>query len=1052
MLKSLKFTKLFILFILLSTTLFTNVIGNPLKNTFIDTQYTSMQVVGGKIGEPGGYQYIKGWYTTTLLNYFNDKKMVAAWVRENVDGNKDGLYLIFMKFEDRDGSNDGDESITKIIREVTLWEDIISLDSMAVGEYNGKKYVLVTFTETEPDGDETDVWYALYDLDGNFIRKGAVASKEDVYEEYSRVAWIPSWNKFFVIWWNGSTHWVQGRSIDTNGNLENIIDITDTDYDNPMSYTEADQIQVVGGQNAFVVYRYKDSGGDIGLFARIVYSDGTVSSYITIYDTSFEEKIGVKSSYAIISDVGYFCVPFISGSYVGYTIVKESDRSVLRRTTYPGPGKHPYSIGLSDRFVLAWIDGNGYVKVGNIDSTNWYIHITTVSDDDDNDANHPLVAYDSTNSKYILVWTGYDSSSDDNDDMNVRMALLSKKDPTSRPTVDTGYPVTLVDKSGVQKVHGLAVKDKDEYIIAYVDERGSGKENIIAYVEIPDYDEVDSIEMFFNPKPTSTDKDISDYIDRLKELIDSASTSVYVAVAFFRENNPGGEGTLSKALKDAYDKDRDVKIIIDNDTGNIDIYRYFKENNVPIINDTSAGENHIMHDKFVIIDDSILAVSTTNFIPEDYENNNNVAIIVKSKSLAYYYKQEFLQIWNNGNGKFGTDKTEDHSFISKIKYGDRIIIFEGYFSPFKEYYGDLHRIPNYIAGYINRSTSEVYFASYIFSTSGWVKPIINSLKNVSDFSTDIVLRGVFDEIMNLDSQGKAIYDLLEYFDNKGVLAVDIHDGKMHDKLFVIDQEIAILGSYNPTKSATVNHDENILIIKDSGGNIAKKYRDHINTMYSDVNKYAKCDSTWTSPHLVINEVLFKPSTGGTEWIEIYNPTSVSIDLTDYIVGDAENIFGDSDSDDGLYRFPSGSIPANGYIYVAYEGDKFYDIHGFYPHYEIVDTLPNVPNMEKYDDDNFPGTWSLDDSGDEVLLIRDENGFLLIIDAVWYGSSTYLGNPVDISNVNDGESIERESFGLDAVYAGDVFVVRSTPTPIPESIIIGLIIVLLVIIFIYLKRK
>jgi len=44
---------------------------------------------------------------------------------------------------------------------------------------------------------------------------------------------------------------------------------------------------------------------------------------------------------------------------------------------------------------------------------------------------------------------------------------------------------------------------------------------------------------------------------------------------------------------------------------------------------------------------------------------------------------------------------------------------------------------------------------------------------------------------------------------------------MHHKVFIIDNETVITGSFNPTKNADLRNDENILIIHNKW--IAKKY-------------------------------------------------------------------------------------------------------------------------------------------------------------------------------------------------------------------------------------
>ena len=52
---------------------------------------------------------------------------------------------------------------------------------------------------------------------------------------------------------------------------------------------------------------------------------------------------------------------------------------------------------------------------------------------------------------------------------------------------------------------------------------------------------------------------------------------------------------------------------------------------------------------------------------------------------------------------------------------------------------------------------------------------------------------------------------------------------MHNKIFIIDEEIVITGSYNPTRNGDENNNENLVIIYDK--NIAKKYVDEFNKLF-----------------------------------------------------------------------------------------------------------------------------------------------------------------------------------------------------------------------------
>lgn len=99
-------------------------------------------------------------------------------------------------------------------------------------------------------------------------------------------------------------------------------------------------------------------------------------------------------------------------------------------------------------------------------------------------------------------------------------------------------------------------------------------------------------------------------------------------------------------------------------------------------------------------------------------------------------------------------------------------------------------------------------------------------------------------------------------------------------------------------------------------------------------------------HLLISEVLY--DTPGTdddeEWIEIYNPTASTIDLSYYKVGDGE----EQTKGEGMYQFPSGaSIPPGGVVVVALKATGFYALYSSNLDYEAVDTDSSVPDMIKY---------------------------------------------------------------------------------------------------------
>lgn len=965
--------------------------------TPIDVSDKSIDVVGEKIGRYG-YGFA-GWYTDTVKVDPHTSTIVIAWARWDADryGN-DFIYLAFLKPVDIDGDG-SPEAYQKIIKLVDRVHNLVSLDSLTLA--NGK--VLITWTYNERDR-KNNIAGALFDTDGNLLWGPSNIRRTHDYEEYSRSCYVPGYNGgnggFLIVWYERYS--IYGKWLYNDGEewrLTKAFSITNT----RLHYTKADQILCIGGKDkALVVYRYNKSG-NIGVYARLV-QDTDVSDYIEVYDSDREEVIGVRGAYSRISGKGYFLVPFITRGHIGYTIIRENDGAVEKRISL-SKGYHPYAINVSNGFVLTWICSiDRKVWVGKINPrNNWSIRIKAWRDK--LYMYHPIIAFDPVNSKYILVYTGGDTKSN----LDIRFAVL--KDVGNRLELEPGYPKTLVSGAGGQVAHGLGLISMDTYVVAYKD-TGDGEEDLLAYVVLPDVETVDTITLYRLPAEGNA------YKQKIIDLINNADNSIYIAMAYWDEGDSpcDTDSTIAKALieKARSNPNIDIRVILDDDTSNDVVKQCLSNNGISVIDSSSAGENHIMHDKFIVVDGSRVLVTTANLVDEDLYYNNNTAIYIESKAIAYFYSQEFLHMWDNGNGRFGENKTRDHSFIAFIEYANRIIVFEGYFGP--QIYGVRGRIPEVIYGYITRAKSSVYFASYIFTTSGWVTPIYNAIVEASNNGKDVI--GVFDEDLNVDVPGRRLY----WFIDKGVpVAIDNHPYKMHAKLFVIDNRIAVLGSWNPTRSATIIHDENILVIRDPDvvNGLAKQIGDYILEMYNS-NLFIKNPYKYNPTHPVITRVMFKPDNSSSpryEWVEIYNPTNQVVDLGNYVIGDAENIL--EVDNEGMYKFPKGAkIGANEAIIIAYNATAFHEVYGFYPNYEIVDSTANVPDLIPYNTSKFTGEWNLDDAGDEVILARDQNGFLVVIDAVWYGNSTYMktgvgqpdsGRPLDVSSTGLGYGIISKKF-------------------------------------------
>ncbi|HDN79008.1 MAG TPA: hypothetical protein ENG33_00925, partial [Chloroflexi bacterium] len=154
-------------------------------------------------------------------------------------------------------------------------------------------------------------------------------------------------------------------------------------------------------------------------------------------------------------------------------------------------------------------------------------------------------------------------------------------------------------------------------------------------------------------------------------------------------------------------------------------------------------------------------------------------------------------------------------------------------------------------------------------------------------------------------------------------------------------------------------------------------------------------------YLLISEVFYDApgDDEGREWVEIYNPTGKTTDVSDYKIGDAQ----ESGLYEGMYRFPEGAVIGSGEVIVVAEtASGFYELYGHKPDFELSDTDPQIPDMMPYIKWG-KGSWRLKNAGDEILLLGPDDS---PVDVVVYGEGVYPGvNPYQ-GALREGESLER----------------------------------------------
>jgi len=273
----------------------------------------------------------------------------------------------------------------------------------------------------------------------------------------------------------------------------------------------------------------------------------------------------------------------------------------------------------------------------------------------------------------------------------------------------------------------------------------------------------------------------------------SAQTSVHCAFYDFRLDN------LISALGDASTRGVDVKVVVD------DANTQYIENASFAFKTDPA--NTMMHNKFCIIDGR--TVLTGSFNPTSncaFKNNNNF-IVVNSPVLAKQYSAEFDEMWS---GRFSSGMKSERELVVLPN-----ISLEVYFCPDDGCEAKLNSL-------LANANSSIYFMTFSFT--------LDSSKDIliQKYRSGLTVEGVFEKQQLSDWD---IYDglLLEGLP----VMLDTNKYKLHHKVFIIDNSTIVTGSMNPTNNGVKHNDENMLIIYDKEGSIARRFIEEFAYVYPD---------------------------------------------------------------------------------------------------------------------------------------------------------------------------------------------------------------------------
>jgi phosphatidylserine/phosphatidylglycerophosphate/cardiolipin synthase-like enzyme len=282
----------------------------------------------------------------------------------------------------------------------------------------------------------------------------------------------------------------------------------------------------------------------------------------------------------------------------------------------------------------------------------------------------------------------------------------------------------------------------------------------------------------------------------MQQVVNNAKRSVYCA--FFDLDLKNLISAIGKKSHDA-----DVKLVLDDNNYDGQI----KGEGVKVIK-----SEQYMHNKFCVIDDSIVLTGSTNPTDNCANKNNNNLLIIKSAYLADNYKDEFEELWN------GVYASGDNVRYNKIKTDKGFI--ENYFCP-EDCGTNMGSGVYRVLELIKNANKSVQVAIFSFTH-----------EELADELVKADIRGVNVSVLVENRQRNIQNSQYERLRDFGVdIKVDGNKYTMHHKFIVIDDRIVITGSPNFSWSGFNRNDENMLIIYDKS--LALEYKNEFNRIFGD---------------------------------------------------------------------------------------------------------------------------------------------------------------------------------------------------------------------------
>ncbi len=260
---------------------------------------------------------------------------------------------------------------------------------------------------------------------------------------------------------------------------------------------------------------------------------------------------------------------------------------------------------------------------------------------------------------------------------------------------------------------------------------------------------------------------------------------------------------VDKSGKTIYLETFKLKKIINNAKSDIEISQ-------EILPNGKIVKDGIMHNKFFIFDKNKVWTGSANISHTDLSGfNANSIILLKSKEIAQIYENEFEQMYNGNFHSLKTATPQNKNYIGNSE-------ISVYFSPQDKV------ITKQIMPLIKNAKKYIYIPVFVITHKEFNTALIEA-KN----------RGVDIKVIVDATSAGSKYSSVKLLRENGIkIKTENRAGKMHMKSIIIDDNYAIIGSMNFSKSGESYNDENVIIIKNT--NLAKLFKEKFLYFYQNI--------------------------------------------------------------------------------------------------------------------------------------------------------------------------------------------------------------------------